>query len=87
VYPLINGQGLEECILDGGSQIVSISKEVVLKLKILFDPDIVVHMQSANKQVKKTLGLARNIPFLFDDITVYLQIYVINKPAYRVLLG
>jgi hypothetical protein len=50
------------------------SKEVVLKLKIPFNLDIVVHMQSANKQVEKTLGLARNVPFLFDDITVYLQI-------------
>ncbi len=44
-------------------------------------------MQSANKQVEKLLGMAKNVPFLFGDITVYLQVHIICDPAYDVLLG
>ncbi len=44
-------------------------------------------MQSANKQVEKSLGMAKNVPFLFSDITVYLQVHIIHDPTYDILLG
>jgi hypothetical protein len=87
VYPLINGVGEVESLLDPGSQIVSMSREVATALQVTWDPDIVVHMESANKSLEKTLGLAKNIPFVFGPITVYLQVHVIEKVAYKVLLG
>jgi hypothetical protein len=87
VYPLINGVGEVESLLDPGSQIVSMSKEVATTLQVTWDPDIVVHMESANKSLEKTLGLAKNVPFVFGPITVYLQVHVIEKVAYKVLLG
>jgi hypothetical protein len=87
VYPLINGVGEVESLLDPGSQIVSMSKAVALMLQIPWDPDITVHMESANKTLEKTLGLAKNVPFMFGPITVYLQVHVIEKVAYKVLLG
>jgi len=87
VYPLINGTGSVESLLDPGSQIVSMSKEVATALQIPWDPDIVVHMESANKSLERTLGLAKNVPFSFGPITVYLQVHVIAKVAYKVLLG
>jgi hypothetical protein len=87
LYPLINGSGAEEALLDGGSQIVSMDKNIATKLGVSWDPTIIIHMQSANRQVEKTLGLAKNVPFLFGDITVYLQVHIINEPAYKVLLG
>lgn len=87
IYPTVNKALEEEAVLDGGSQIVSMSKEVALRLGLSWDPDIVIHMQSANKQVEKSLGLARNVPFVFKDITLYLQVHIVNEPAYRVLLG
>ena len=87
VYPLINGVGEVESLLDPGSQIVSMSKEVATALQVSWDPDIVVHMESANKSLEKTLGLAKNVPFVFGPITVYLQVHVIKNAAYRVLLG
>ena len=87
VYPLINGVGEVESLLDPGSQIVSMSKEVATTLQVTWDPDIVVHMESANKSLEKTLGLAKNVPFVFGPITVYLQVHVIAKVAYKVLLG
>ena len=87
VYPLINGVGEVESLLDPGSQIVSMSKAVATMLQITWDPDITVHMESANKSLEKTLGLAKNVPFMFGPITVYLQVHVIEKVAYKVLLG
>jgi hypothetical protein len=87
VYPLINGVGEVESLLDPGSQIVSMSKEVATMLQVTWDPDITVHMESANKSLEKTLGLAKNVPFMFGPITVYLQVHVIEKVAYKVLLG
>ena len=87
LHPIINGNGTEEALLDGGSQIVSMAKDVAVRLKVPWNPEIVIHMQSANRQLEKTLGLARNVPFLFGDITVYLQVHIINNPAYKVLLG
>ena len=73
--------------MDSGSQIVSMSERVALTTGLTWNPDICIHMQSANKQVEKTLGLARNVPFLLGDLTVYLQVHIIRDPAYDVLLG
>ena len=87
VYPLINHVGKVESLLDGGSQIVSMLRAVAVELEITWDPDITVQMQSANRTLEQTLGLAKNVPFLFGHITVYLQVHVIDKPAYKVLLG
>jgi hypothetical protein len=87
VYPLINGVGEVESLLDPGSQIVSMSKAVAKMLQVTWDPDIIVHMESANKALEKTLGLAKNVPFIFGPITVYLQVHVIERVAYKVLLG
>ncbi|KNZ78261.1 hypothetical protein J132_01240, partial [Termitomyces sp. J132] len=52
------------------------------------DPDIRLHMESANKQVNESVGLACNVPFTFaEGFTVYLQVHIFEKPAYTVLLG
>ena len=87
LYPLINGTGEVESLLDAGSQIVSMTKSVSIALGVSWDPDITVQMESANKTLSKTLGLAKNVPFLFGTITAYLQVHVVENAAYKVLLG
>ena len=87
VFPLINNKNVEESILDGGSQIVSMSKAAAENLGLTWDSKILIHMQSANGQFEKSLGLAKNVPFKFGTVLVYLQVHVINDPAYKVLLG
>ena len=87
LYPLINGAGEVESLLDAGSQIVSMTKSVSIALGVGWDPDITVQMESANKTLSKTLGLAKNVPFLFGTITAYLQVHVVENAAYKVLLG
>lgn len=87
VYPLINGTGQVESIIDGGSQIVSMALAIAEYLGLTWDPDINIFMQSANAQVEKSVGLAKNVAFRFGDITIYLQVHIIQEPAYKVLLG
>jgi len=87
IYPLINRVGEVESLLDSGSQIISMARGVAQKLEISWDPDITIEMESANRSVEKTLGLARNVPFACGSITIYLQIHIMSNPAYKVLLG
>ena len=53
----------------------------------IYDPHIHLRMQSANREVDETLGLARNVPILIGDITLYVQFHIVWNPAYDVLLG
>ena len=87
IFPLVNHKSREESVLDQGSQIVSISKATADELGLTWDPEILIDMQGANGQFEKSLGLARNVPFKFDKLTIYLQMHVFSKPPYKALLG
>jgi hypothetical protein len=87
IYPTINGVGEVESLLDSGSQIISMSQKVATELEVTWDPDITVEMESANRSIERTIGLAKNVPFLCGNVRVYLQVHIMKNPAYRVLLG
>jgi len=63
------------------------SEDVCHELALPYDPTIVLHMQSANGTVDPSLSLARNVPFLVGDLTLYMQVHVIRNLAYDILLG
>jgi hypothetical protein len=84
---IINGISREEALLDSGSQIVAMSEAAARRNELTWDPDFTINMQSANGQVERTCGLARNVPFRIGLMTIYLQVHVLDSPAYRVLLG
>uniref|UniRef100_D8QG40 Uncharacterized protein n=1 Tax=Schizophyllum commune (strain H4-8 / FGSC 9210) TaxID=578458 RepID=D8QG40_SCHCM len=87
VWPNVNKNGSDEGILDSGSQIVSMSKDCARDKGASYDPTVTIRMQSANNQINSTLGLARNIPFDFSGITIYLQCHISDTNAFRILLG
>ena len=88
VFPKINGSNEEvENVKDCGSQIVVMSTLVAVGLGVSWDPTVTLHMQSANGQLKSTKGIARNVPFEFGDITVFLQVHIVDDPPFQVLLG
>jgi hypothetical protein len=87
IYPLVDHQQHVEAIIDPGSQIIAIAEEVCIDLGLIYDPTIILNMQSANGEVDKSLGLARNVPLRIGEITLYVQIHVIRSPAYDILLG
>ena len=57
------------------------------KLGIAYNPTIQLNMQSANGDCKLSLGLARNVPFLIENITFYLQVHIVGSVAFDILLG
>ena len=87
IYPTINGVVEYECVVNGGLQIVSMALKVAQELGLSWDPDIKIQLQSANKTVDHSMGLAKNVSFLFGMIMIYLQVHIIRDPAYQVLLG
>jgi len=84
---LINNQTHIKSIINPGSQIIAMSDAVCHNLGLYYDPCIQLNMQSANGIIDKSLGLACNIPCCIGDIALYLQIHVINDPAYNILMG
>jgi hypothetical protein len=84
---IVDGQDKVEAILDLGCQIVAMSEEVCNALALHYDPTIRLNMMSANGGIDQSLGLARNVPFLIGNITLYLQIHVLRNPTYNILLG
>jgi hypothetical protein len=76
-----------EGIIDPGSQIIAMSEGICHDLGLIYNPTIKLNMQSANREVNQSLGLARNVPCRIGNITLYLQIHVIQSPAYNILLS
>lgn len=87
IFPLIDNNQKVECILDPGCQIVAMASTVGHRLGITYDPDIILNMLSANGTVDSSLGLARNVPFNIGNLTFYMQVHIIQSPAYDILLG
>ncbi|KAK0193561.1 hypothetical protein F5146DRAFT_926343 [Armillaria mellea] len=87
VYPLVSGRKKLECLCDSRSQIVSCSANLAKQIGWEYGPDIYILMGSANQGVEKSLGLVKNVAFLFGEVMVYLQVHVLANPAYDLLLG
>jgi hypothetical protein len=87
IYSVINGVGQEECLLDNGSQIVSMAKEVAVALGLTWNPKICINMESASGHVDRTLGLARNVVFRMGHLDIVLQVHILEDPPYQILLG
>ena len=84
---LIDNSHKVECILDPGCQIIAMSETICHNLGLAYDLSIVLHTQLANGTLDQSLSLSHNVPFQIGTITMYLQVHVINSPAYDVLLG
>ncbi|KAJ7584715.1 hypothetical protein C8J56DRAFT_1054194 [Mycena floridula] len=76
-----------ECIVDRGSLIIAMSDQLANDLGLVYDPTVILEMESVNGTTDSSLGLARNVPFTIDDITLYMQVHILKEPAYDILLG
>ncbi|KIM34963.1 hypothetical protein M413DRAFT_79858 [Hebeloma cylindrosporum] len=63
------------------------SKDTAISLGMHWNPDICINMQSAQGHVERKLGLTQDISFIFGAVIMLLQIHVLNKPLYKILLG
>jgi hypothetical protein len=82
IYLVINGVGQEECLLDNGSQIVSVANEVAVALGLTWNPKIRINMESVSGHVDRTLGLARNVVFRMGHLDIALQVHILEDPPY-----
>ncbi len=87
IYVVVNQVGHEECLLDNGSMIVSMSRKAAEQLGLTWDPTICINMESTSNHLEKTLGLARNVKFTLGGIDGFLQGHILNNPPYCILLG
>ncbi|KAI8973170.1 hypothetical protein BD414DRAFT_510245 [Trametes punicea] len=74
VGPVDNKEYIE-AIVDLGCQVTAMSENICHALTLAYDP------------TDKSLSLICNVPFAVVDIVLYLQIYVIRKTVYDMLLG
>jgi hypothetical protein len=76
-----------ECILDPGCQVITMSASWCNELGLAYNPSIRLNMQLANVNCNLSLGLAHNVPFLISSLTFYLQVHIVQLPAYDILFG
>ena len=87
ILACIDNKQRVKCILNLGCQVITMSSTLCHNLWIAYDPTIRLNMQSANGTCNLSLGLARNVPFLIETITFYLQVHIVRSVAFDVLLG
>ncbi|KAJ3565953.1 hypothetical protein NP233_g7310 [Leucocoprinus birnbaumii] len=76
-----------DAILDEGSQIIGLRRDLWEKLGLPIHSDKVMVMESANKSTNKTMGLLRNLRVSIGDCDFYLQAQVVDNTSYDMLLG
>ncbi|KAF8994694.1 hypothetical protein BDQ17DRAFT_1430849 [Cyathus striatus] len=84
---LVNSAREEEALLDSGSQIVSMSQEMAVACGVGWDPSMRIQIQGGNGEYEPSIGLARDVPLKLGPVTVLLQIHILKKPPYGLLLG
>ena len=76
-----------DCILDPSLQVICMSGALCHRLNLMYDPKVMLTMQSVNGGYNRSLGLVRNVPCTIGPITLHLQIHIIERASYNVLLG
>jgi hypothetical protein len=82
-----NGKISVNAILDEGSQITAIRKDIWERLGLPLLSNEKMVMESANSSREPTLGLLRDLPVRIGRCTFYLQVQVVANASYDMLLG
>ena len=84
---LVNGVVPAAGILDQGSQIVVIRKDLAQEAGALINFDHQLEMEGANGLVSKTLGCAENLAMQIGDLVFEVHAHVVDRAPFRLLLG
>ena len=88
VRPTINGYGGIECVLDSGSQMVVVRKDVWEKIGGTLLPDEGIMMETANRATVRTVGKTNGLVFDFNgEVEVRLNAQIVEEAPFDVLLG
>jgi len=76
-----------DCIIDNGSSIVAISKDVWTQLGAPARSDLIMRMESSHGTVEKTIGVLKNYPVTVGSESFFIQVQVSENLPCEVLLG
>jgi len=76
-----------EAVLDEGSQVIGLRRDIWEKLGLPIYPEQTMVMQSANKSCNTTMGLLLNLRVTIGNCDFYLQVQVIDNTFYEMLHG
>jgi hypothetical protein len=82
-----NSEQVFDCILDSGSQINVIRKDICDALGLSVVPGERVTMESADGRKSKTLGMVHNAVMCFQGIRLPIKAQVMKNAPYQILLG
>jgi hypothetical protein len=75
------------CILDQGTEVVIMPREVWKELGVPLRSDHSLNMESVNMMCNSTLGVIENVPLNFGVGPMYFQVQVTVCTNFNVLLG
>ena len=78
---------MEPGLLDPGSQIVVIRKDLTQELDARINTGLRIEMEGANSLTNWTLGCAENLPMHIGGVSFKLHAHVIECAPFRLLLG
>lgn len=84
---LVGGRNTEADIIDPGSQIVAIQKDLAEEVAARIDPSIHLEMEGANGATNQILGYAEHLAMQVGDIPFILHAHVVEQASSRLLLG
>jgi hypothetical protein len=76
-----------EGVVDPGSQIISLRKELWTKIGIPIRSDHIMIMESANMTKDETMGLLQDLKLVIGGYEFYVQVQVVENAPYDLLLG
>jgi hypothetical protein len=85
--PLISNQVKAECVIDSSSEGVMMRKDIWAATGLPLHVDDAINITAANSTATHTLGGLRNVLFNIGGMEIYLQVQVIDKAPWEVLLG
>lgn len=87
VYPTVDDRMVVEFILDSGSQIIAMRRDIWLKLALPLNQDDSRSMETANSSSSRTSGLLKNLKVRFGTIELFLQVHIVDNAPFEVLCG
>ena len=87
VKGLLDGKMEVECVVDNGSSIVALRKDIWEKLGTPLRSDLVMNMESSHSTVETTTGVLQDFPLQVGSSKFYLQIQVADNLPCELLLG
>jgi hypothetical protein len=83
----VAGKHVITCVLDQGAEIIAMRKDIWESIGIPIRSDHLMTMESANRSKDATLGVLENLSFDFGSGEMLLQVQVVEKANYEILLG